>query len=85
MPIIMYTKDYCPFCVNAKSLLARKGKEVIEINVENNAQLLSEMLTKSNGARTVPQIFINDLHIGGFDDMVKLDEMGELDQLLAEV
>lgn len=80
--IIMYTKQVCPYCVQAKNLLKRKGfDQVTEIDITqgNNKD---EMIQKSNGRMTVPQIFINNRHIGGFDDLYALDKAGELDEIL---
>ena len=85
MPAItMYTKDYCPYCVKAKTLLKRKGVEssITEIDITRDEKLQQEMLSKSNGKRTVPQIFIGDTHVGGCDDLYALDAAGKLDALL---
>ncbi|MCY1300520.1 Glutaredoxin 3 [compost metagenome] len=79
--VTVYTKQHCPYCLNAKSLLARKGVAAIEIDVETSPQRLAEMLQRSQ-RRTVPQIFIGDRHVGGFDDLASLDRKGELDALL---
>jgi glutaredoxin 3 len=80
--VIVYSTTYCPYCVRAKDLLTRKGQAFHEINAEDDA-VREEMIKKANGRRTVPQIFINDLHIGGFDDLYALDKEGKLDSLLA--
>ena len=80
--ITIYTTTYCPYCVRAKDLLKHKGQTYKEINVEDDA-LREAMITKAGGRRTVPQIFINDTHIGGFDDMAALDKAGKLDVMLA--
>lgn len=80
--ITIYSKDYCPHCVRAKNLFTRKGKEYVEIDITHDAALQKEMLAKSNGQRTVPQIFIGDTHVGGADDLYKLDKEGKLDALL---
>ncbi|MDX2112179.1 MAG: glutaredoxin 3 [Alphaproteobacteria bacterium] len=85
MPTItMYTKDYCPYCVKAKTLLKRKGVEssITEIDITRDEKLQQEMLAKSNGKRTVPQIFIGETHVGGCDDLYALDAAGKLDPLL---
>ncbi|MFT6333208.1 MAG: glutaredoxin 3 [Lentimonas sp.] len=79
--IIIYTTDYCPYCVRAKSLLQKKNVEFKEVKISND-ELREEMIKKSGGRRTVPQIFINDQHIGGFDDLHKLDQDNKLDDLL---
>jgi glutaredoxin 3 len=80
--ITIYTTGYCPYCVRAKDLLKRKGQTYTEINAEDDA-VREEMVAKAGGRRTVPQIFINDQHIGGFDDLYALDKAGKLDPLLA--
>ncbi|MBN2618790.1 MAG: glutaredoxin 3 [Spirochaetales bacterium] len=80
--VIMYSKKVCPYCVKAKGLLKSKGVNIHEISIENSNELREEMLSKSNGQMTVPQIFINDFHVGGCDDLYALDAKGELDILL---
>jgi glutaredoxin 3 len=80
--VIIYGTLTCPFCISAKSLLDSKGVEYKEILVDKDPSKKEEMLAKSNGRRTVPQIFINDRHIGGFDDLKQLQENGKLDPLL---
>ncbi|WP_111976944.1 glutaredoxin 3 [Algibacillus agarilyticus] len=82
--IIVYTKAYCPFCTHAKSLLNSKGAEFTEINIGGDAALRDEMIAKSGGGYTVPQIFINDMHIGGCDDLVAFNAQGKLDPLLQD-
>jgi glutaredoxin 3 len=77
----MYTTAICPYCVNAKKLLAQKGVDVEEIRVDQNPQLRNEMMQKS-GQRTVPQIWIGEFHVGGFTDLWALDKQGKLDGLL---
>lgn len=79
--VIMYTKKICPFCVRAKGLLNSKGVEVKEISIEGNDELREEMISKA-GRMTVPQIFIDDFHVGGCDDLYELEAKGELDKLL---
>jgi glutaredoxin 3 len=81
--IVIYTKSYCPYCVKAKRLLEGKALDYTEIDVENNATLLQEMLSKSLGRKTVPQIFLGDKHIGGCDDLYALEESGELDKIIS--
>jgi glutaredoxin 3 len=78
----IYTTPICPYCVRAKSLLKKKGAEFEEIDVFMDSDAREEMETKSNGRRTVPQIFIGEKHIGGCDDLYALDSAGELDPLL---
>ena len=79
--VLMYTTAICPYCVNAKKLLAQKGVNVEEIRVDQNPQLRNEMMQKS-GQRTVPQIWIDDYHVGGFTELWALDKQGKLDGLL---
>ncbi|HWF63882.1 MAG TPA: glutaredoxin 3 [Rhizomicrobium sp.] len=82
-PVIIYTTPICPYCARAKSLLAKKGVAYQEVDVMMDEGALSEMLTKSGGARTVPQIFIGDTHVGGCDELYALEKEGKLDPLLA--
>lgn len=79
--VIIYTKDSCPFCKLAKDLLTRRQISFQEIRVDQDASKLEEMLRLSN-KRTVPQIFINDQAIGGYDDLAALANSGKLDALL---
>lgn len=79
--IVIYTKDYCPYCAKAKSLLKMKNAAFQEIKVTND-DILQEMIKKSMGRKTVPQIFINGQAIGGSDDLHALNDQGKLDQLL---
>ena len=78
----IYTTPICPYCVRAKSLLTRKGAPFEEVDVFMDAGARDEMLAKSGGARTVPQIFIGDTHVGGCDELYALERAGELDELL---
>lgn len=80
----MYSKDYCPYCVRAQELLERKGISVEVIDLQQNPEELPVMLQRSGGARTVPQIFINNKHIGGCDDLYDLDAKNKLDDLLSQ-
>lgn len=80
--IIVYSTLTCPYCVNAKELLDSKGVEYKVVYVDKDPTQLAEMLSKSNGSRTVPQIFIDGKHIGGFSDLKSLNESGKLDALL---
>ena len=77
----MYTTRICPYCVRAKALLSRKGVEFDELRIEGDRGLIREMIERS-GRRTVPQIFIDDHHVGGYDDLAELDAFGKLDELL---
>lgn len=79
----MYTTQVCPYCLRAKALLKQRGVEQIEeIRIDLDAQAREQMMSLT-GRRTVPQIFIGDTHVGGFDDIAELDRRGELDSLLA--
>ncbi len=80
--VLMYSSTYCPFCTNAERLLESKGvSEIIKIKIDEVPQARAEMMEKT-GRRTVPQIYIDERHIGGFDDLRALDLAGELDPLL---
>jgi glutaredoxin 3 len=81
--VVVYSGPSCPFCERAKALLKKKGAVFVEINVKADNVKLAEMLEKTNGKRTIPQIFINDQHIGGCDDLYALDSAGKLDALLS--
>ncbi len=80
--IIIYTKEYCPYCVSAKHLLEQKAQHYTELAIDAQPELRAQMLNKSNGRTTVPQIFINGQHIGGCDDLHALEAQGVLDELL---
>lgn len=82
--IEIYSTMQCPYCVRAKMLLDAKGVDYEEIHVDDNPERREEMLRRSGGKRTVPQIFINDRSIGGFDDLWQLEQSGQLDDLLNE-
>jgi len=79
--IIVYSKEVCPYCVRAKALLQRKGQTFSEIKITDD-KTKDEMIKKSGGRMTVPQIFINGQHIGGCDDLYELESEGKLDALL---
>ena len=81
----IYSTALCPFCERAKMLLNKRNITFEELRVDLDQSLLREMLKVTNGAKTVPQIFINDQYIGGFDDLSALQEQGKLDELLAIV
>ena len=83
--VVIYSTLLCPYCNRAKALLRRKGVAFIEIDVGMDAQKRSEMMARSDGRCTVPQIFIGDRHVGGCDDLHELDDQGKLDLLLEEV
>jgi len=78
----IYTWKTCPFCIRAKSLLKNKGVEFIEYSIDGDEAARNKMAQRANGRRSVPQIFINDDHIGGCDDIHALDSQGKLDELL---
>jgi glutaredoxin 3 len=80
--IVIYVKDYCPYCRAAENLLTQKGVGFEAIDVGEDAQKQQEMLTRAAPRRTVPQIFIGGQGVGGFDDIKKLDTEGKLDVLL---
>jgi len=82
--IVMYWRPGCGYCMRARELLASKGVAYTGINVEQVPGAREEM-QKRSGRNTVPQIFVGDRHLGGFDDIDALDERGELDPLLADV
>ena len=83
MPKIeVYSTAVCPYCVSAKNLLKSKGLEWTEVRVDTDPAQREAMLTRSGGRRTVPQIFINGHHVGGFDDLAAADRNGKLAQLL---
>lgn len=82
--VTLYTSPVCPYCSRAKQLLKQKGVETYdEIDISKDDAKRDEMMTKSQGRRTVPQIFINGQHVGGCDDLYALDREGKLDALLA--
>lgn len=78
----IYTTPFCPYCSRAKALLETKGIAYDEYDVSMGGPARAEMLQRSNGGYTVPQIFIGDRHVGGCDDMFALDRAGRLDPLL---
>ena len=79
--VVIYSKDPCPYCVRAKMLLQRKKVDFIEIKITDE-KIKEEMIKKSGGRITVPQIFIDEKHIGGCDDLYALDASGQLDNML---
>lgn len=81
--IDIYSSMFCPFCHRAKALLASKGAEFNEIDVDTDPDARTEMMRRANGGRTVPQIFIDDQHVGGSDDLAALERVGKLDAMLA--
>ena len=81
--VVIYTKPGCPYCASALALLNKKGADYTEIVASNDPAKKQEMIQKSNGRMTFPQIFIDGKHIGGSDDLRALDAKGGLDPLLA--
>jgi glutaredoxin 3 len=82
--IEIYTKAYCPYCVHALALLDSKSVEYSEIKIDGDMDKRNLMIERANGSYTVPQIFINDVHIGGCDQLVALETNNKLDELLSK-
>lgn len=82
--VTMYTTEFCPYCMQAKSLLDEKSVQYNNIAVDGKPELRQQMMERS-GRRTVPQIWIGDYHVGGFDDLWALERKGQLDVLLEGV
>jgi len=80
--IEVYSGDHCPYCTRAKTLLKQHGLAFIEYNVQTDPDRRSEMMKRSNGGRSIPQIFINNKHVGGCDDLYALDKQKKLDAWL---
>ncbi len=80
-PVVVYSSGFCPYCIRARMLLERKGVAFEEIRVDREPARRHEMERRSR-RRTVPQIFIGDVHVGGYDDLAALERLGELDALL---
>jgi len=83
--IDIYTIRLCPYCLDAKELLSRKGVDFREIDATGNGAVRREMMQRANGRSTYPQIFIGATHVGGCDDLYALEEAGKLDPLLEEL
>jgi glutaredoxin 3 len=81
--VVIYTRDFCGYCARAKALFDSKGVAYVEHNASLEPAMRQEMIGRSNGGTTFPQIFINDRHVGGCDDLHALDRAGKLDPLLA--
>jgi glutaredoxin 3 len=81
-PVTIYTKPFCPYCARALNVLRAKGAQITEIEASYDPALRREMIERSDGGATYPQIFIGDRHIGGCDEMLALDRAGALDGLL---
>ncbi len=82
-PITIYTTPFCGYCHAAKRLLTNKGLVFTEIDVGRDPEQRQEMMARANGRHTVPQIFIGEIHVGGYDDLAALERAGKLDPLLA--
>jgi glutaredoxin 3 len=82
-PVTIYTRPFCSYCARALNLLQKKGVPLTEIEAGFDPALRQEMIARSGGRTTFPQIFIGETHIGGCDEMMALDRDGELDRLLA--
>jgi glutaredoxin 3 len=82
--ILLYTTPYCGYCRAAKRLLDQKGHAYIEIDVSEDPAMRQEMASRAMGGRTVPQIFIDGTHVGGFEELAELDRAGKLDPWLAQ-
>ncbi|MBD2353810.1 glutaredoxin 3 [Tolypothrix sp. FACHB-123] len=78
----IYTWRTCPFCIRAKNLLNKKGVEFTEYSIDGDEEARDKMAERANGRRSLPQIFINDYHVGGCDDIHALERQGKLDELL---
>jgi glutaredoxin 3 len=83
-PVEIYTTPYCPFRLDAKTLLKKKSVSFTEIDVSRDRELRIKMIARANGRTTVPQIFIGTTHVGGCDDLYALEDAGGLDPLLAQ-
>jgi glutaredoxin 3 len=83
VPVVIYGDEYCAYCAAARMLFTQKGVRFEDILVTRDPDRFDEMQARSGGRRTVPQVFVGDVHVGGFDDVCALDKSGELDKLLA--
>ena len=81
--VVVYSTPYCPYCLMAKHLLSKKGVAYEDIDVSGNWELRDELVAKSGGRMTVPQIWIGETHVGGYDQLSALEREGKLDTLLA--
>ncbi len=82
-PVEIYTSPLCGFCHAAKRLLSKKGVNFSEVDIAREPAKRAEMMQRANGGRTVPQIFVGDVHVGGCDELYALERAGKLDALLA--
>ncbi len=81
--VTMYSTRFCPYCIRARMLLESKQVKYTDISVDGDPELRREMMQRS-GRRTVPQIWVGGQHVGGFDDLARLEQQGSLDQLLQQ-
>jgi glutaredoxin 3 len=81
--VVMYSTRVCPYCIRAERLLNSKQITPKKIMIDHNTMKMQEMIKKT-GRRTVPQIFIGDIHVGGYDDLATLEEAGKLDEMLQD-
>ncbi|MCO6180195.1 MULTISPECIES: glutaredoxin 3 [Ciceribacter] len=81
--VTIYTRQFCGYCARAKALLEAKGVAYVEHDATGRPEVREEMIARSNGGMTFPQIFIGDKHVGGCDDLHALDRAGKLDEMLA--
>ncbi len=81
--VVIYSTPYCPYCLMAKRLLSKKGVAYEDIDVSGNWELRDKLVEMSGGRMTVPQIWIGETHVGGYDDLSALERAGKLDPLLA--
>jgi glutaredoxin 3 len=82
--VVLYTTPYCGYCRAAKHLLGKRGATFTEIDVSEDLERRREMIERALGRRTVPQIWINDTHVGGYDELAELERAEKLDELLAQ-
>jgi glutaredoxin 3 len=80
--VVLYTTEHCPYCIRARALLDKKRVKYTDIRIDAEPAKREEMIARAKGGFTVPQIFIDEFHVGGFDDMAELDVLGELDEKL---
>ena len=83
IPVVIYGDEFCAYCAAARMLFTKKGVRFEDVLVSRDPDRFDEMQVRSGGRRTVPQVFVGDVHVGGFDDLCSLDKNGELDKLLA--
>ncbi len=82
--VVIYSSSACPYCVRAKNLLEKKGVAYEELRIDKNPELIDDVVQKSGGRTTVPQIFIDDYHVGGCDELYALEKDKKLDPLLED-